>query len=172
MFIIEDVENPGHAKPNAEESDGSAITAALPLAPPSVASVSRAVEGEDLVADDLVCDLLDRITQQIFQAGLILQAALDDGRSIRDIQLAIDQLDSALVDVRSTVFTGTFHLTRGPAVQPTRAVPAAIAHLSIAAEFLDRVVDADLSRSDGDRWFAATYAEQSVYAAILALLDN
>ena len=74
----------------------------MPLASDSVASISHVVEGEALVSGEVVRALLERVTQRIFQAGLMLQVALDDGRVAPDIQSAIDELDVALVAVRSS----------------------------------------------------------------------
>jgi len=102
----------------------------------------------------------------------MLQVAWNDGRSTQDMQSAIDQLDIALDDVRSTVITWTDPLTRHPAEQPVVSIRAAIAHLSIAADLLSRVIASDVSPSDGDRWFAANHAEHAIYGALLELPDN
>jgi hypothetical protein len=116
--------------------------------------------------------LLERVTQQIFQAGLFLQVALGDRGSAEDIQSAVDQLDGALVDMRSTVFASTAHEARCPAEEPTDAVHVAIAHLSIAADFVGQVVAGDPARSDDHRWFAANDAEHAIHVALLELLEE
>ena len=144
---------------------------AVPLAFPGVASTSHSPDGEARVSGEVAHALLERVTQRIFHAGLMLQVALNGG-SARDIQSAIDQLDVALDDVRRTVLTWTVPLTRGPAEQSTRAVRADVAHLSIAADFLSQAIASEVSRNDGDRWFAVNQAEHAIYVALLELLDN
>jgi signal transduction histidine kinase len=83
----------------------------------SAETTRRLTEDHDRIAKDIN----DTVVQRLFSAGLTLETALgllDGHRAADRIQLAIDELDQAIRDIRKAVFgarlSGSRRAPRGP----------------------------------------------------------
>ena len=120
--------------------------------------------------DDTTTAMLERVIQRIFRAGVLLQTSAQADQSCAE-QLAVGQLDSALNDISTTVLSWTTEPMPRTEHPPTDEFVTAIAHLTVAAGILSRLVASDATRGDCARWTATNDADNSVNRALVMLLD-
>jgi len=156
--------------PPVPNGDGRHRAGAAPhaLATPSlgVAPIVHATS-----ADDEITELLERVVQRIFTAGLLLHSAVDNSAPVHGVPPALDQLDRALNDIGSTVVSRNTRSTHGNDHQPPDQLGAAIAHLSAAADLLHQLASAKTGNGDRTRWMATNDADHTVHRALLILQD-
>jgi len=122
-------------------------------------------------ADDEITELLERVIQRIFAAGLLLHSAEDNRAPVHGVPSALDQLDRALNDIGSTVVSRNTTSTHRHDHQPADQLGAAVAHPSAAAHIVHQLALAETGNGDRTRWMATNDADHTAHRALLILQD-
>ena len=140
--------------------------------PPSPAVLAPDATTGRIVHDDAVATLLERVIQRIFRAGLLLHPARTEiSCELPNAEPALDELDSALNDIRATVLSWTPRSRHVGLYQQTDDLHTVIAHLGVANEILSRLAAVDAAGGDGTRWIAINDAGHTVHRAVVELLE-
>jgi len=120
---------------------------------------------------DWVSELLDRVIQRIFAAGLVLHGGLEYGLAAQRVARALEHLDVAVDDIRTTVFWWNMNPDGGD-LHPADSLRIAIDGLVGVADALRRLAFAEDAVGDQTRWMATHDADHAVRRALIVLLDS
>ena len=115
--------------------------------------------------------MLDRVVQRIFTAGLLLQVDPDDEFGVSSAEPAVDELRSALNDIRATVLSWSTGSEDASSHQLSDEFGATIAHLGAASLALKGLLAGIADGDDGIRFAAINDADRTVSCALIILLD-
>jgi len=123
------------------------------------------------VDSDWVAELLDRVIQRIFSAGLVLNGGLEYGLPAQRVARVLEHLDGAVDDIRATVFWWNANPDGGD-LRPADSLRIAIDGLAAVADALRRLAFAEDAVGNQTRWMATHEADHAVRRALIVLLDS